>query len=254
MGMLLTIDLGNTCIKFGLFDGDKQLSFNYIPTFDQDYRANILQFIYKAGVREEQVDDCIISSVVPTIKVKLVELVKTVFGFEPKEIDINKDHGINVAVENPQEVGQDLLVMCAYANAIYHRDLLICSLGTCSVLCHVDAEGSFKYCVIAPGFKKMAESLYSSSEQLSEFKIEKRESFLAANTVDAMNVGFYNGYIGMIEYLVSNMKQEIGKDLYVIACGGGSRDIAPYTACLDVAEPDFVTKGLNYLYNRYYHE
>lgn len=250
--MLLTIDLGNTCIKLGLFENDKQLSFNLIPTFDQDYRASILQFIYKAGVREEQVDDCIISSVVPTVKTKLMDVIKTLFNITPKEIDINKDHGISIDVDDPNEVGEDLLVMCAYGNALYHRDLLICSIGTCSVLCHVDSEGSFKYCVIAPGFQKMAEALYTSSELLSEFKMEKRESFLSSNTVDAMNVGFYNGYIGMIEYLVSNMKREINKDLYVIACGGGSREIAPHTACFDIAEPDFVTNGLNYLYNRYY--
>lgn len=250
--MLLTIDLGNTCIKFGLFDGDNQLAFNYIPTFNQDYRAQILQFIYKSGLREEQIDDCIISSVVPTIKPLLVESIKTVLNITPKEINASMDYGIKIAVDNPDEVGEDLLVMCAYGNALFHKDLLICSLGTCSALCHVDKEGAFKYCIIAPGFKKMAESLYSSSEQLSEFKIEKRKSFLSSNTIDAMNVGFYNGYIGMLEYLINNIKQEIGKDLYVIACGGDSKDIAPFTSAFNTSEVDFVTKGLNYLYNRYY--
>lgn len=252
--MLLTIDLGNTCIKFGLFDKERQLAFNFIPTFNQDYRAQMLQFIYKAGVREEMVDDCIISSVVPAIKKELMNTVQLVFGITPKEIDVSRNYGIRIGVDNPLEVGEDLLVMCAYGNALYHRDLLICSLGTCSVFCYVNANGIFKNCVIAPGFKKMAEALYSSSALLSEFRIEKRDTFLASNTVDAMNVGFYNGYIGMIEYLVSNIKKELDKDLYVVACGGGSRDIAPYTSCLDIAEPDLVTKGLNYIYNRYYNE
>lgn len=250
--MLLTVDLGNTCIKFGLFDNDNQLAFNLIPTFNQDYRAQLLQFIYKAGLREEQIDDCIISSVVPTIKPKLIETINQVLNIVPKEINASLDYGIKIAVDNPEEVGEDLLVMCAYGNAIYHRDLLICSLGTCSALCYVDKDGAFKYCVIAPGFRKMAESLYSSSEQLSEFKIEKRKSFLASNTIDAMNVGFYNGYIGMIEYLINNIKDEIGKEIFVIGCGGDSKEIAPFTSCLDTSEVDFVTKGLNYLYNRYY--
>ena len=250
--MLLTIDLGNTCVKLGLFDKDKQLSFNYFPTSEKDYKGQILQFIYKAGVREEQIDDCIMSCVVPTIKASMISLIQNLLGITPKEINVSEDYGIKIGVDDPNEVGQDILVMCAYAHSLYHRNLLICSLGTCSVFNYVDDIGVFKSCVIAPGFKKMAEVLYTSSEQLQEFKQEKRNTFLATNTIDAMNVGFYNGYIGMLEYLINNMKKEINKDLFVVACGGDTKDIAPYTNVFDVVEVDFVTKGLNFIYNRYY--
>jgi len=250
--MLLTIDLGNTCIKLGLFDKEKQLSFIFIPTFDQDYRAQLLSFIYKAGVRENMIENVIISSVVPSVKVELIKTVRYIFNLNPIEIDVRKDYGIHLVIDNPEEIGEDLLVMCAYAHHLFDKDLLVCSLGTCSVFSFVDKAGNFRGCSIAPGFKKMAESLYSSSALLSEFKVEKKNTFIAKNTTDAMNVGFFNGYIGMIEYLINGMEKELGKDLYVVACGGESRDVADYTNVLDVVDPDFVSKGLNYIYNRYY--
>jgi len=250
--MLLTVDLGNTCVKFGLFHENKQLAFDMIKTQSSDYKSFILQFIYKAGVRENMVENIIMSSVVPSVKDKLVNVIINIFNKEPIQIDNRNNYGVVIDTDDPSEVGNDILVMISYGYYLYKQDLILCSLGTCSVICYVNKEGIFSSCIIAPGFKKMAEVLYTSSEQLPEFKMEKRNSFIARNTIDAMNVGFFNGYIGMIEYLIICLKRELNKNCLVLGCGGGSKDIAPHTKIFNYIEPDFVTKGLNYIYNRYY--
>jgi len=250
--MLLTIDLGNTCIKLGLFEGNKQLAFNFVPTYQNDYRGQILSFIYKAMVREDQIDDVILSSVVPSVRDKLVKVIYETLNIVPKEINNTKYYGVDLKCDNPKEVGSDLLVMMSFCHHLFKEDLILCSLGTCSVICYINAEGVFRNCIIAPGFKKMREVLTESSAQLPSFEMEKKKSFIATNTIDAMNVGFYNGYIGMVEYLVLSMKKELGVNCRIIACGGGSKDIGPYTRLFNNIEPDLVTKGLNYIYNTYY--
>ena len=91
--MLLTIDLGNTCIKLGLFEKDKEIVFDLFDSVQDDYKAMFLGFIYKTGYKENQIDDIIISSVVPNIKKKLLKTIKNVFNIDAIEIDITKNYG-----------------------------------------------------------------------------------------------------------------------------------------------------------------
>ncbi len=250
--MLLTVDLGNTCIKLGLFEGEKELSFGLFDTKQDSYKSLLLSFLYKSSIRENQIDDIIISSVVPAVKKKLLETMEELFEKKPIEIDVTKNYGITLDIDNPMEIGEDLLVMCAYGYNLYKRDMLVCSLGTCTVVCSVFNPGSLRYAIIAPGYKLMAESLYTGAAQLSKFDTNKKDTFLAANTNDAMSVGFFQGYLGMVKYLVDGLEKELDKDMFVIGCGGDVRLVEPHLNLFDVADTDFVTKGLCYLYNHYY--
>ena len=152
---------------------------------------------------------------------------------------------------NPQDTGDDLIVMCSYAYNLYHRETLIVSMGTATVICHVTKAGEFKHCIIAPGFSKIAETLWKNAAQLPEFELKHTSTFLADNTIDAMNVGIYQGYMGMLKYLISGISREIGEDLYIIGCGGLGKKVAPYVDLFDEYDPDFVTRGLNYIAQRY---
>ena len=250
--MLLSVDLGNTSIKLGIFDEGKQVAFSCFDGLNDNYRSLILSFIYKSNLREDDIDTAILSCVVPKIYDTVYEALESIVG-EDNILDINpnKNYGIKLDVPNPQEVGDDIIVMCAYAYNLYHRELLVISMGTCSVICHVTKDGEFKHCIIAPGFTKMSETLWRNAAQLPEFELKYSSTYLANTTIDAMNIGIYNGYIGMMSALVDGIKKEISEEPYIIACGGLGKMAVPYMTYLDEYDPDFVTKGLNFIYERY---
>lgn len=250
--MLLTVDLGNTSVKLGVFENDKQIAFSCFDGIYDNYRSLILSFIFKANLREDSIHAAILSCVVPKVYDDVYDAIVSIVG-EKNIIDINpnKDYGIKLDVPNPQEVGDDIIVMCAYAYNLYHREMLIVSMGTCSVICHVTKDGEFKHCIIAPGFTKMSETLWKNASLLPEFELKHVNTFLADNTVDAMNIGIYHGYIGMMNSLIDGVKKEINEEPYIIGCGGLGKMAVPYLTSLDMYDPDFVTKGLNFIYERY---
>lgn len=251
--MILTVDLGNTSVKFGVFDGNHQIAFVCVDDNIKDnFRGTILSFLYKSNLREDNIDKAILSCVVPSAYDAIYDALEGIAG-PGNIIDINpsNNYGITFDIPNKNEVGDDLVVMCSYAYNLYHRELLVVSMGTCTVLSHVSKDGVFKHCVIAPGFSKIAETLWKNAAQLPEFSIKHTETFLADNTIDAMNIGIYEGYIGMLTHLINGMKKEIGEDLYIIGCGGLGKMVAPYIKDLHEYDPDFVTKGLNYICQNY---
>ena len=250
--MLLTVDLGNTSTKLGLFEGDNQIAFLCADGVSDNFRSLILSFLYKSNLREDQIEKAILSCVVPRVYNDVHDALASIVG-EKNIVDINpsRNYGIKLAMPNPQETGDDLIVMCSYAYNLYRRELLIVSMGTATVLCHVNRKGEFRHCIIAPGFSKIAETLWKNAAQLPEFELKHVNTYLADNTIDAMNVGIYNGYLGMLKSLIDGMRREIGEDLYIIGCGGFGKMVVPYLRCFNEYDPDFVTKGLNYICQRY---
>lgn len=249
--MLLTVDLGNTSIKLGIFKEGKQVAFTCFDGLYDNYRSLMLSFIFKSNFREDDIDTAILSCVVPSVYDTVYDALESIVGNNIIDINPNKDYGIKLAVPNPQEVGDDIIVMCAYAYNLYHRELLVVSMGTCSVICHITKDGEFKHCIIAPGFTKMSETLWRNAAQLPEFQLTHKDTFLADNTIDAMNIGIYNGYIGMMSHLINGISNEINEKPYIIGCGGLGKMAVPYMKDLDEYDPDFVTRGLNFIYERY---
>ena len=250
--MLLTVDLGNTSTKLGIFENNQQIAFVCIDGLKTDFRSNILNFIYKANLREDAIDKAILSCVVPHSYEEMFSALASIIPPE-RIIDIRPedDYGIKLVMPNPKDTGDDIIVMCSYAYNLYHRELLVVSMGTATVLCHVTKNGEFKHCIIAPGFSKISETLWKNAALLPEFELKHTSTYLADNTIDAMNIGIYKGYIGMLTSLVEGMSREIGERLYVVGCGGLGKMVAPYINIFNEYDPDFVTKGLNYIASRY---
>ena len=250
--MILTVDLGNTCTKLGIFDGQRQIAFMVSNGVSDNFRSLIISFIYKENIREDAIDKAVLSCVVPKAYDAAFDALASLVG-EENVVDINpsKQYGIRLDVPNPDEIGDDIIVMCAYAYNLYRRELMIVSMGTATVICHVTKYGEFKHCIIAPGFSKISETLWKNAAQLPEFDLKPMNSYLANNTVDAMNVGIFYGYLGMLTSLIYGMRREINEDVYIIGCGGLGKKVAPYVNVFNEYDPDFVTKALNYLCLRY---
>lgn len=253
--MLLTIDIGNTSCKLSIHNGEKEISFACIDGPISNYRSTLLQFIYKANLREDAIDHAILSCVVPSAYEAMYDALESVVG-KGNVIDIvpTDNYGLELDIPDPNCLGDDLLVMCSYAYNLYHRELIVISMGTCTVLNHVTEDGKYQHCIIAPGFTKIAETLWKNAAQLPEFEMKKDRSFFANNTVDAMNVGIYSGYIGMLRYLIDGLKKQVGKDVYIIGCGGLGKMVVNDIPELNEYEPDLVTKGLQFIYKRYFND
>lgn len=250
--MLITIDLGNTKFKIGLWENDRSVAFAIYDSFQKDYRTVILNFLYKQNIRTDMVNDSIISSVVPASTEALRKALFDITGKEPIIISTDNSYGLKLSDSVKKELGSDLLVMSVYAHDLYKKDVIVISLGTASVLSYIDADGNYSSCTIAPGFEAMAEALYGNAAKLPQFSPKKMDSFVATNTLDAMNVGLFDGYIGMIRYLLSSLVKELGIRPAVIACGGQGRNVVPYIKEISSYEADLVSKALFYIYRRYY--
>ena len=218
--MLLTIDLGNTSIKMALWENARQVCFSVNDSKQENYRGLILNFLYRNNLKEEMIDDTIVSSVVPKATRILQQDILSLTGKKAILINPRNDYGLKIDTPNVDEVGSDLLVMCAYAYHVFHDELLVISLGTATVVSHVTKDGVFKHCVIAPGFGKIAGTLWDNAAKLPEFEINRTRSFLANTTIDAMNVGVYQGFVGRLRYILVGLRSELGTKPKVVACGG----------------------------------
>ena len=243
--MLLTIDLGNTSIKMALWENARQVCFSVNDSKQENYRGLILNFLYRNNLKEEMIDDTIVSSVVPKATRILQQDILSLTGKKAILINPRNDYGLKIDTPNVDEVGSDLLVMCAYAYHVFHDELLVISLGTATVVSHVTKDGVFKHCVIAPGFGKIAETLWGNAAKLPEFQIKRTRTFLADNTVDAMNVGIYQGYIGSLRYMLAGLRTELGVRPRIVACGGFGKEVVRDIKEVEYYEADMVSSGLN---------
>lgn len=249
--MLITCDMGNTTTKFAIYDGNKQITFSMIDTKAIDFKSFIMSLLYKANIRESQIDDSIIASVVPSLTGSLIAALEEIIKKEPIIIDKNHHYGLNIDPSIQDEIGADLLVMCAFAYQKLKTELIVVSLGTATVFSHVSANGMFKHCIIAPGFGTLAGALYKNTAKLPEFEAKKNNTFLANNTIDAMSIGVYDGFIGMVRYLLAGLRGQLQSNPIIVGCGGCGKDINKYITEFSSYDPDLVTAGLNYIYNRY---
>lgn len=250
--MLLAIDLGNTSLKVTVFKEKEIVASNIYDSKQEDYGALIKNFLYRNNLIESSIDDCIVSSVVPDSLNRLNVSLNTLFNKEPIVIDINSETGINVDTPDPSEVGSDLIVLSSYAHHLYpNDDVFILSLGTASVIAHVTSEGTFKHCIIAPGYGKLAQTLWGNAAKLPQMDQSKIHTFVANTTIDAMNVGLYQGYIGSLRYLVAGLKGELQVTPKIIACGGHGKQVVNDIKEVEYYEPDMVISGLNYIYRKY---
>lgn len=249
--MLLTIDLGNTSLKLGLYDEDKQVAFAHFFNKEvKDYLATFKNFLYRHNLKEDVISDCIISNVVPYAYTGLIQATRRLCGRDPIILDSRNPVGINIEVDNNEEVGSDLMVISALAYEKFKSEMLIISFGSATAITHVNKEGSLRHVLICPGVEYFKDALCGLA-QLPNVEVKECKHFLASNTVDAMQSGLYLGYLGMIRYLLAGLKGELQSDPKVIACGGRAKEFVDNIKEVEYYEPDMVTEGLNFIYKRY---
>ena len=223
--MLLAIDTGNTNTLFAIHDGkdwvvEWRIATNASRTADE-YAVWFRQLMDMQGLKFEDLDACVISTVVPQSLFNMRNLARRHLNVEPIIIgDEGVDIGVGVRVDNPKEVGADRLVTALGAVQKYKGNLIIIDSGTATTFDIVSEDRHFEGGIIAPGINLSVKALHEAAAQLPRIAIVKPNKVVGKNTVEAMQSGIFWGYIGLIDGLVRQIIEEDGREFTVIGTGG----------------------------------
>ncbi|MBR6849409.1 MAG: type III pantothenate kinase [Lachnospiraceae bacterium] len=253
--MLLTVDVGNTNITFGLFEKKELLYTFRLMTATQrtsdEFGANILGLLLYNGLKKEEIEGVIIASVVPNVMHSLIGAVERYVGHKPMIVGPGLKTGIHIVTENPKEIGPDRIVDAVGAYEKYGGPVLVLDFGTATTYDLVNEKGEFVAGITAPGIKISAKALWEDTAKLPEVEIKKPDSILAQNTVTSMQAGLVYGQIGQTEYIVNKVKEESGLDnIKVVATGGLGSIIADETNVIEVYDRMLTLDGLRLIYEK----
>ncbi len=258
--LLLTIDVGNTNIVVGVYSETKllhvwRLATNKERTSDE-FGVFFLSMFQNEGLEPEMVRDVIISTVAPNIMYSLRHSIRKYFNCKPIMVEPGIKTGLNIKIDNPRELGADLIVCAVAANNIYKCPVIIVDFGTATKLSAVSGKCEFMGVVICPGIRVSADALTQKAAKLPRIEIEKPPRVIGTNTVDSMQSGLVYGNVGKIDYLIEKMKEEMaraGEDrdsIHVVATGGLARMIAGETTRIDETNGLLALEGLRIIYEK----
>lgn len=252
--MLLAIDIGNTNIVLGGFDGDKlkfvaRIATNASKTEDE-YATKIRSILALHNVETPSVKGVIISSVVPPLNSVMKRAIRIVYGVEPIMVGPGIKTGINILCDNPSTVGADLICACVAAHHIYGSPSLIVDMGTATKMMVMDNNGAFIGVSIIPGVNIALKALSGGTAQLPQISLEAPDSVIGKNTVDCMRSGVVYGNASLIDGMIDRFNEEMGQELQVIATGGLASTIVCHCKHKIIMDDDLLLKGLNILYGK----
>ncbi|MFN2412012.1 MAG: type III pantothenate kinase [Pyrinomonadaceae bacterium] len=241
--MLLAIDIGNSRIKFGVFEDDNLVSKISIPT-KRDFTAGELGGLVgnPIGMKFEAAIAC---SVVPQVNDGVREHVLESLGVETTFVDSTFDFGLVVKYETITTLGVDRLVNASAAVHKYGRPCIVCSLGTATTIDVVNAADEFLGGAIAPGMQMMADALNQNTAQLPRIDLAKPKSVIGKSTVESLRSGVFFGYVGLVEKLIDKTCAALGERPVVVATGGFSETVSTETTAIDEVEAHLTLLGLN---------
>ena len=253
--MLLTVDVGNTNITLGLFQGNEVFVTFRITTqaarTSDEYGSMIAEMLVRKGIKVKEVEDVIIASVVPKVMYSLNSGLIKYFGIQPIVVGVGTKTGIRINRTDPREVGADRIVDAVAAYELYGGPCIVIDFGTATTYDLISEQGTFEAGVTSPGIQISAKALWDGTAKLPEIEIRKPESILGKDTISSMQAGIVYGYIGQTEYIVNRMKEESGiKNIKVIATGGLGRVIYENTDCIDVYDNQLTLQGMRIIYEK----
>lgn len=255
--MLLVIDVGNTNIVAGVFEG-KELVTNWRFSTDRSKTADEFGIMVRSmfsysDVPVSEVTSIIISSVVPPVLIPLCHMCERYFGIKPMVVGPGIKNGISIRYDNPKEVGADRIVNAVAALHKYahlNRPMIVVDFGTANTFCALMPNGDYLGGVIAPGIGISAEALAQRCAKLPRIEILCPKTAVCRNTVASMQAGMMYGAVGQMEGIIRQMKKELGEDSFVIATGGFANMMAGGSDIIDVVEPFLTLDGLRILYEK----
>lgn len=256
--MILVLDVGNTNIVLGVYNGEElisewRLSTDAGKTADE-YGIQVIQLFLQNKLDPSDIEGVIVSSVVPDIMYSLEHMIRKYYEVDPIIVGPGVKTGINIKYDNPKEVGADRIVNAVAAHEIFKSPVIIIDFGTATTFCAVTKDGDYLGGTICPGIKISSEALFQKAAKLPRVELIKPSRVICKNTVSSMQAGIVYGYIGQVEYIVDKMKKEMielgESEPLVISTGGMAKIIAQNSKSVDVIEPFLTLKGLRLIYEK----
>ncbi|MDR1778433.1 MAG: type III pantothenate kinase [Clostridiales Family XIII bacterium] len=258
--MLLAFDVGNTNIVLGVFRDGKLIQNWRMETYNSrsadEYGVIINQLFAFEGLDPKEVDDVIISTVVPSVVFTIQHLSMKYFSRRAMVVGPGIKTGLVIKYDNPGQVGSDRIVNAVAALSKYGGPLVIIDLGTATTFCAVTENWEYLGGSIAPGLKISSDALFEKTAKLPRVELEVPNRSICRNTTESMQSGLVLGHMGMIEYLTGKIKEELRgytkctKPIRVIATGGMASMMASRVKCIDVVDRLLTLEGLRYLYEK----
>ncbi|MEE8305135.1 MAG: type III pantothenate kinase [Candidatus Tectomicrobia bacterium] len=256
--MLLALDVSNTTIKAGVFEGDILLADWRFATerarLADEYAMLVLSLFQARGISAKDINGVVISCVVPPLRAVFDQLSRQYLDVGPVMVGPDVKMGIELLVDNPREVGADRVVNALATHRLYGGPAITIAFGTATVFDCVSSTGDYMGGAIAPGMVTALESLTRSAAQLYQVELVRPPKAIGRNTIHNVQSGLVLGYASLVEGLVSRLKREMVEadaqhTVTVIATGGLAEVIAPETDAIDVFDPQLTLKGLRLIYN-----
>ena len=252
--MLLAVDIGNTNIALGLFEGKKLYQHWKIRSerekTSDEYEIILLNLLSKVHLEAKDINSVIISSVVPPLTPIFQDLSQELLGLRPLVIGPGLKTGMPILYENPQEVGADRVVASVAAFEKFGGPTIVVDFGTATTFDAISAKGEYLGGAIAPGIQIAAEALYLKTAKLPRIEIKKPKQAIGRTTVISMQSGLYFGYIGLVSNIISEISKELGEKINVVATGSFASQIHSDLKQIDHLEPFLVLEGLKIIYER----
>lgn len=252
--MILTIDIGNTNIMCGGFDGSS-LSFvvrmsTELSMTEDEYASKILSILALHNVEKKEIKGAIISSVVPPLNAIMKKAVSLMYGVDALVVGPGIKTGLNIHCDNPSSVGSDLICACVAANKLYGSPALIIDMGTATKMTVLNKNGAFEGVSIIPGVLMGLDALAEKTAQLPKISLEAPQKVIGKNTVDCMKSGVVFGNAALIDGMIDRINAEMSYKLPVIATGGLAQIIIPHCTHDILVDEYLVLKGLELLYRK----
>nr|MBI3614412.1 type III pantothenate kinase [Nitrospirota bacterium] len=252
--MLLTIDIGNSNVVWGLFRqqsliGHWRSDTNPARTAG-DYGNLLAHHLRNAGQPAEAINDAILCSVVPALIPAFEQMAQDLSDRKPLVVSSDMDTGLTLLYADPRALGADRLVNAAAAYDRYKTSLIVVDLGTATTFSVVTGRGDFLGGAIAPGLGIGAEALSTRTAQLPTVPLAQPKTVIGRDTVSSIQSGLIYGHAAMVDDLIARLQDESGQQALVVATGGFSSLLAPCSRKIQEVRPHLTLEGLELLHRR----
>ena len=250
--MLLTIDIGNTNITIGCYQGDR-LGCRWRLATDHDrmadeYGIQLSSLLQHSSIKIMDIKAICMASVVPPLTGKIKQACREYLKQDPFIVDSSVKTGVTILIDNPSSAGADRIVDAAAVQKLYGGPACIVDFGTATTFDAIDAQGNYLGGAIAPGIGISADALFQRTSQLPRVDLVRPPSVIGKNTIHAMQSGLLFGYVAMVEGMVARIKAELGEDTKVIGTGGLAEIVARETGVINIVAPWLTLDGLRMIW------
>ena len=251
--MLLAVDIGNTNVTLGIFEGDElratfRLS-THVSQMPDEYAVQILSLLRHRGIDIDSIKEGAISCVVPPLLTVFHELFERYFNIHPLVVGPGVKTGVRIRMDNPREVGSDRIANAAGAISLYKGPVIVVALGTATAFDTVSKDGEYLGGAVAPGIAIAAEALYTRTAALPRVELVRPRKAIGTNTPAAMQSGIIFGYAGLIDGIVTRIQEELGEKATVVATGGYASIIAKEAKVIDKVNPHLTLIGIKAIHD-----